>query len=103
MGETPVSKEEHDGPARYEIRLKGHLEDRWAARFDGLALTREDNGVTVLSGTVADQAALHGVLRAVRDLGMRLLAVTPLPPAPTEAPDGGPEDPSHRSTNEAQP
>lgn len=60
----------------YQIRLKGHLGQQWAAWFDGLAITLEANGDTLLTGPVADQAALHGLLRKVRDLGLPLLAVT---------------------------
>jgi hypothetical protein len=59
----------------YEIRLKGHLEPRWADWFDGLTLTQESDGTTVLSGSVMDQAALHGLLGKVRDLGLPLIAV----------------------------
>ena len=59
----------------YEIRLKGHLEPRWADWFDGLSLTQESDGTTVLSGLVVDQAALHGLLGKVRDLGLPLIAV----------------------------
>ena len=59
----------------YEIRLKGHLEARWADWFDGLTLTQESDGTTVLSGLVVDQAALHGLLGKVRDLGLPLIAV----------------------------
>ena len=59
----------------YEIRLKGHLEPRWADWFDGLTLTQEGDGTTVLSGSVADQAALYGLLGKVRDLGLPLIAV----------------------------
>ena len=59
----------------YEIRLKGHLEPRWADWFDGLSLTQESDGTTVLSGSVVDQAALHGLLGKVRDLGLPLIAV----------------------------
>ena len=59
----------------YEIRLKGHLEPRWADWFDGLTLTRESDGTTVFSGSVMDQAALHGLLGKVRDLGLPLIAV----------------------------
>ena len=68
MSEPHVATEEHHEPGRYEIRLKGHLDDRWAAWFGGLTLTREDNGETLLTGQVVDQAALHGLLRKVRDL-----------------------------------
>lgn len=64
-------------PAVYEIeiRIKGHLDSGWANWFGSLAITPEDNGVTTLAGTVADQAALHGLLRKVRDLGMTLVSV----------------------------
>jgi hypothetical protein len=75
MSETFGSKEEYDTPALYEIRVKGHLDDRWADRFEGLILSRENSGDTLLTGPVVDQAALHGLLRAVRDLGMPLLSV----------------------------
>jgi hypothetical protein len=61
--------------ASYEIRLEGRLDARWAARFDGLYLTHE-RGTTVLTGPVADQAALHGLLNNVRDLGLPLISVT---------------------------
>jgi hypothetical protein len=64
----------HEGGS-YEIRLKGHLEPRWADWFDGLTLTQESDGTTVLSGSVVDQAALHGLLDKVRDLGLPLIAV----------------------------
>jgi hypothetical protein len=59
----------------YEIRLKGRLEARWADWFDGLALTQESDGIIVLRGSVVDQAALHGLLAKVRDLGLPLIAV----------------------------
>ena len=65
-----------DGPPRYEIRLKGHLDSRWAAWFDGLSLTTADEGTTALRGPVVDQAARHGVLQKVRDLGLPLISVT---------------------------
>jgi hypothetical protein len=70
-------------PDRYEIRVKGHLADRWAAWFDGMALTRRADGTTVLDGPVADQSALHGLLRKVSDLGLPLVSVTPTPGIPT--------------------
>ncbi len=66
------------GPGQYEIRLRGCLEPRWAAWFDGMDLTPGDDGTTVLSGPVTDQAALHGLLQKVRDLGLPLLSVTSL-------------------------
>ena len=66
---------------RYEIRLGGRLADRWSAWFDGFDLTVEGDA-TVLRGEVADQAALHGVLHKVRDLGIPLISLTALPVAP---------------------
>lgn len=60
----------------YQITVKGHLENRWVDWFDGLTITALDNGETLLTGPVVDQAALHGVLRKVRDLGLPLLSVT---------------------------
>ena len=62
-------------PGHYEIRIKGHLENRWANWFEGLTITTLDNGETMLTGPVVDQAALHGLLRKVRDLGIPLLSV----------------------------
>ena len=68
---------EADQPTIYEIRLKGHLDGQWTEWFGGLAITPEGNRDTLLSGPIVDQAALHGVLRRVRDLGMPLLSITP--------------------------
>lgn len=64
----------------YEIRLKGHLDARWVKWFDGLAITLDENGNTLLSGPVADQAALHGLLKKVRDVGLPLLSVNSVEP-----------------------
>jgi hypothetical protein len=64
MSETHALPDYYDGSGLYEIRLKGHLESRWADRFDGLTITLEENGDTLLSGPVADQAALHGLLKS---------------------------------------
>ncbi|HEX9988336.1 MAG TPA: hypothetical protein VGE45_07655 [Chloroflexia bacterium] len=78
MSETYTVAEDHEGqsePGLYEIRVHGQLDDRWAARFEGMTLTRTDNGDTLLTGPVVDQAALHGLLRKVRDLGMPLISV----------------------------
>jgi hypothetical protein len=74
MSETPPSTENNDEPGLYEIRIKGHLDDRRAAGFEGLTVTREANGTTLLTGRF-DQAALHSLLRKVRDLGMTLISV----------------------------
>ena len=76
MSETPAARGGHLEPGGYEIRLQGHLDPRWAAWFDGLGLTHERDGTTVLRGPVVDQAALHGLLRKVRDLGLPLVSVT---------------------------
>jgi hypothetical protein len=65
---------------RYEIRLAGHLDAHWAAWFDGMTVRHESDGITVISGPIADQAALHGVLHRVRDLGLPLVSVTRMEP-----------------------
>jgi hypothetical protein len=71
-----TSTDRHHGAGRYEIRLKGHLPSRWAAWFDGMTLTTAGDGTTVIHGLVADQAALHGLLQTVRDIGLPLVSVT---------------------------
>ena len=65
-----------DQPMAYQIRIKGHLGREWTDWFGGLAITQEDNGDTLLTGLIVDQAALHGLLRKVRDLGMPLVSVS---------------------------
>ncbi len=74
-------------PMVYQIRIKGHLSRQWTDWFGGLTITLEDNGETLLTGPVVDQAALHGLLRKVRDLGMPLLSVSRVEPGQAEAPD----------------
>jgi hypothetical protein len=66
---------EFDRPAFYHIRVKGRLDDKWSDWFDGFAMTPEAHGETRLAGPVADQAALHGLLARIRDLGLPLLLV----------------------------
>jgi len=83
MSETLNLPEYHDGPGLYEIRIKGHLESRWVDRFDGLTITLQEDGNTLLSGPVTDQAALHGLLKKVRDLGMPLISVCPIASGPS--------------------
>jgi hypothetical protein len=75
-------------PMVYQIRLKGHLGRQWTDWFGGLSITLEDNGDTLLTGPVVDQAALHGLLRKVRDLGMPLLAVIRIEPGQADASGG---------------
>jgi hypothetical protein len=85
MSEIPAGR--HDDPGRYEIRLKGHLDSRWAAWFDGLTLTRGSDGTTIIHGPVTDQAALYGLLQKTRDLSLPLISVNYVepghPPMPT--------------------
>ncbi len=68
----------------YQIRIAGHLDSRWADWFGGMIITLEDNGNTLLTGPVIDQAALYGVLKKVRDLGMPLVSVNRVEPSETE-------------------
>ncbi len=87
----PVPPDRTDLPDHqwYEIRLRGRLAGHWAAGFDGLTLTTLDDGTTVLRGPVADQAALHGVLRRLADIGIPLLSLRQQDPAPTPPPQQG--------------
>jgi hypothetical protein len=77
----------HGSIPQYEFRIKGHLGSRWGAWFDGLSLTVEDDGTTVIRGPVVDQAALHGVLQKLRDVGLPLVSLAQLPDAPAKSPD----------------
>jgi hypothetical protein len=72
-------------PLVYQIRIKGHLGRQWTDWFEGLTITLEDNGETLLTGPVVDDAALHGLLKKVRDLGMPLLSVNRIEPDQAEA------------------
>jgi hypothetical protein len=84
-----IDADQHEaGP--YEIRLKGHLDGRWAAWFDGLSLSRESDGTTILRGPIPDQAALHGLLQRVRDTGLPLVSVIRMEPDPAELPTNQP-------------
>ena len=89
---SEISTGPHYSPGRYEIRLRGHLDSRWAAWFDGLSLSNENDGTTVIGGPVADQAALHGLLQKVRDLGLPLVSVTEVQPDQPERPPARPDN-----------
>ncbi len=80
MNDNQTFEEKHDQHLYYEIRLKGYLDARWADWFDGLTITLEEDGNTLLTGPVMDQAALHGLLKKVRDLGLPLVSVCPVKP-----------------------
>jgi hypothetical protein len=71
----------------YYITVQGHLDGTWSEWFDGLTITNQENGTTVLAGHIVDQTALHGILNKVRDLGLPLVAVRPGEPTPEPEPD----------------
>lgn len=81
MSETSASPP--GAPPRYEIRVRGHLGSRWATWFDGMHLTTTSDGLTVLAGPIVDQAALHGVLAKLRDIGLPLISLTLIDPQAT--------------------
>ena len=74
-------------PLVYEIRIEGHLGTQWKDWFDGMTMQLDENGETVLTGPVADQSALHGLLKKVRDLGMPLISVNRIVPEPGSEPE----------------
>ena len=94
------SAEDQHAPGRYEIRLKGHLDARWATRFEGMSLSHDSDGTTIFAGPVVDQAALYGLLRTVRDLGLPLLSVVHIDPEQANEPDGNADCDHHRSNKE---
>jgi len=79
------SKSDPGQPTIYQIRLEGHLGRQWTEWFDGLTITLHRNGDTLLTGPVVDQAALHGLLKKVRDLGVPLVSLNRVEPGPAEA------------------
>jgi len=83
-------------PSCYEIRLQGRLDQRWAVWFDGLTLTAGTDGTTIIRGPVVDQAALHGLLQRLRDLGLPLLSVAQVEPDPVS--HANPDDPRNPIT-----
>jgi hypothetical protein len=84
MSDEQTFDEKHNQDQGYEIRLKGHLDARWTDWFEGLTITQEEDGNTLLTGPVIDQAALHGLLKKVRDLGMPLVSVNFVNPGRAE-------------------
>ena len=85
------NSEIHSGqPVIYQIRLKGHLGRHWTDWFDGFTIQLQDNGETLLTGPVTDQAALHGLLKKVRDVGMPLLSVVGIKPDQADASETSP-------------
>jgi hypothetical protein len=99
MSEASTSTGDRHEPGRYEIRLKGHLDGRWAAWFDGLSLSRESDGTTIIHGPIADQAALHGLLQRIRDTGLPLVSVICVEPDPAETLAGEPRRSTSASTS----
>lgn len=98
MSAPQESAESRAGPGQYQIRVREHLDARWAARFEGLSLRHEQGGTT-LSGLLPDQAALHGVLRKVRDSGLTLIAVVQLAPEGAEPVEVDSAQDHHRSAS----
>ena len=83
---NPGTETDPRQPVIYQIRVKSHLSSAWTDWFEGLTITQEEDGDTLLTGSVIDQAALHGLLKKVRDLGMPLLSVDNLKPDQEDAP-----------------
>ncbi len=87
MSNKRNSKTDSSQPLVYQIRIKGHLGPQWTDWFDGLTITLEEDGDTLLTGPVVDQAALHGLLKKVRDLGLPLVSVNPVEPSQADQSD----------------
>jgi len=84
MSNEPKTKSDPGQPVVYQIRIKGHLGHQWDDWFEGLTITLEEDGDTLLTGPVVDQAALHGLLKKVRDLGLPLVSVSPVEHGPAD-------------------
>ncbi|MFB7333075.1 hypothetical protein ACFC00_15655 [Streptomyces adustus] len=97
---TPTTGPRNRRPSWYEIRLQGRLDPRWATRFDGMTLTTDSDGTTLLQGPVVDQAALHGLLHRLRDVGLPLVSVARVETGPPEV---DPTTPQPRTPDDAEP
>ncbi len=100
MSTPPAAPDDPHEFGTYEIRLKGHLEARWVDWFDDLSVTHATDGTTILTGLLIDQAALFGLLRKLRDLGLPLIAVNRLEPKQAPAPDANTDTDHNRSNTE---
>lgn len=87
MSNKFTAKTDADQPMIYQIRIKGHLGGQWMEWFEGMTISLEDGGETLFTGPVVDQAALHGLLKKVRDLGMTLISVIRITPGELQPPD----------------
>jgi hypothetical protein len=84
MLKNSVPKTDFDEPLAYQIRVKGHLSPEWADWFGGLVISQGENAETLITGRALDQAALHGLFKKLRDLGLTLISVNPVLPGPLE-------------------
>jgi hypothetical protein len=100
MSTPHASTHDHRQPGCYEIRLKGHLDARWIDQFEPMRFTHTSDGTTILAGSVVDQAALYGLLRKVRDLGLPLIAVNQVDPKQANGPAGKVDTDPNRSNKE---
>ena len=103
MSETQAATENHHKPGRYEIRLNGRLDARWADQFEHMSFTHASDGTTILTGPVVDQAALYGLIRKVRDLGLPLLAINQVDLKQADRPDGTANADHNHSNKETNP
>jgi hypothetical protein len=92
MSNTPKPEAGSGEATIYQIRLKGHLGPQWSGWFEGMDLARQANGDTIMTGPVVDQAALHGLLKRMRDLGLPLLSIVQVEPKLEEIPETGTQD-----------
>ena len=83
---SQISTGDRHGRGIYELRVKGHLDSRWGLWFDGMGLTHQSDGTTLIHGYVVDQAALHGLLQRIRDTGLPLVSVTQVEPDQPQMP-----------------